>query len=470
MANNTTGMSDFEKYPKYQLDKHGKVIKQILNTAESVFGMAEEKPVIKNTVGGGQYIVNEDNKPAVFTDDFLISEPQGIIYISPINKSVAIANYAKDEDIINMFKSQEEGDDNADNEAELTPAPAPIIAFSSDKTRVFAYKLDIDGNPTAEENTEPLYYFIETDILDNVKTSHSWYQAAITLPEFDSRKCSFQVIGAITPGDDFKTNDSEPALLYRISPGLPVSSAYMNTDTGIKTCTIKKPTDDFLEVENKVPILNNPELVNKVIYWVDSYDYETGTTSLKVQEGEVLDSNSIELNLGEVLFAKIDCQLNPSVENATFNTNNTLILTSQIKHTNFRTLQTPNILYNTTSKIATISHVDAINPEQVTGRGFVFSIQRYNESTWSAEQVIYNDDPIEIPLAHIGDTIRVKSIAQFYNDSSYSYKTACEHVDDDTPGDSTQEELFVDFAASDIVTAEYYEPQDADWYGGDFID
>ena len=55
------GTTDFEKYPKYQLDKHGKVIKQILNTAESVFGMADEKPVIKNTVGGGQFIVNEDN-------------------------------------------------------------------------------------------------------------------------------------------------------------------------------------------------------------------------------------------------------------------------------------------------------------------------------------------------------------------------------------------------------------------------
>lgn len=472
MANGTT---DFEKYPKYQLDKHGKVIKQILNTAESVFGMAEEKPVIKNTVGGGQHIVNEDNKPAVFTDDFLISEPQGVIYISPINKSVAIANYAKDEDIINMFKSQEEGDDTTNNEAELIPTPTPIIAFSSDNTRVFAYKLDTDGNPTTEEDTEPLYYFIDTDVLGNVKTSHSWYQSAITLPEFDSRKCSFQVIGAITPGDDFKTTDSEPALLYRIAPGLPVSSTCIDTDTGIKTCIVKKPTDDFLEVENKVPILNNPELINKVVYWVDSYNYETGSTNLKIQEGEVLDSESIELNLGEALFARIDCQVNPSAENTTFNTTNTLILTSQIKYTNFRTLQAPNILYNTTSKIATISHVDAMNPEQVTGRGFVFSIQRYNESTWSTEQVIYGDDPIEIPLAHIGDTLRVKSIAQFYNDSSYSYKTACEHVDgdscdDDTTGDGTQEELFVDFAASDIVTAEYYEPQDTDWYGGEFTD
>lgn len=460
------GTTDFEKYPKYQLDKHGKVIKQILNTAESVFGMADEKPVIKNTVGGGQYIVNEDNKPAVFTDDFRVEAQQGGIYITPIDKSVAIANYATDEDIINMFKSQEgEGGGDADDDTELTPALTPVIAFSSDKTRAFAYELDIDGNPTTEENTEPLYYFIDTDVLGNVKTSHSWYQAAITLPEFNARKCSFQVIGAITPGDNFTTADSEPALLYRIAPGLPVSSAYIDVETGIKTCTITKPTDDFLESENKVPILNNPELVNKVVYWVDSYDYETGVASQKVQEGEVLNSTSVELNLGEVLFAKIDCKLNSSMENATFSTNNTLILTSNVKYTNFRTLQTPSILYNTTSKIATVSHVDAINPEQVTGRGFVFSIQRYNESTWGPEQVIYGDNPIEIPLMHVGDTLRVKSIAEFYNDSGYNYKTACEHE-----GDDPQEEVFVDLTASGIVTAEYYEPQDTDWYGGEFID
>ena len=67
-------MTDFEKYPKYHLDTHGITVQKILNTAEDVFGMAidsQETPVIQREVGGGQNIVNDKNRHALFCLRFL---------------------------------------------------------------------------------------------------------------------------------------------------------------------------------------------------------------------------------------------------------------------------------------------------------------------------------------------------------------------------------------------------------------
>ena len=462
MANGTT--TDFEKYPKYQLDKHGKVIKQILKTAEDVFGMADSQPIIKKKVGGGQNIVNEDDKPAIFTDDLTPNESEGKIYISPLNKSVAIANYATNEDIVNMFKTPTDSDD-SDSETTLVTAPTPVIAFSEDKTKVISYKLDENGETTTEENTEPLYYNIDTDVLGSLKTSHSWYQAAIELPELNPRVLSYQVIKAVTPGDDIETYDSEPALLYRISPGLPVSSATIDS-AGNKEVCIMKPTADFLKEENKVPVLTNPDLTNKVYYYVDKCDYGTGV----ITTGEIIEVDEsvkppITLGIGECLFSGIDCQFNSAAENPTHTADNTIRLTAQVKYTNFKKLPAPNIMYNSVNKLVTVDHVDPINEEVKTNRCFIYSIKKYNEDIWSAE-VVSTNGKLEVTLEHTGDVLRVKSRAEFYNDSSYEYCTACECTDNGaSEGDTTL--AYVDLEASNIAEAKAYTPTDSDWYGGD---
>ena len=108
-------MATFDNYPKYQLTKHGKVINNILKTAESFFGMNYEFtdatindgfPKLNGTIGGGKKIVDEENTSAVFESQLSVVENEGKLVITtdktdPIG--LALSNYATKGQIEDLF-------------------------------------------------------------------------------------------------------------------------------------------------------------------------------------------------------------------------------------------------------------------------------------------------------------------------------------------------------------------------------
>lgn len=134
MATNTT---DFEKYPKYRLDKHGIVINRILTNAESVFGMAANTAAdvkLRSNIHGGKFIKeDENNTSAIFANDFNLEHlNDGIVTISSDNElhvELAVASYADADQIKAIFTTIEAENTDIDPEDEPEALAAPEIDF-----------------------------------------------------------------------------------------------------------------------------------------------------------------------------------------------------------------------------------------------------------------------------------------------------------------------------------------------------
>lgn len=446
------GTTDFEKYPKYQLDKHGKVINQILTTAEKVFGMAipkDETPQIRSEVLGGEHIKNNNKQPAIFTDDFEVAttadSSYASLYIEPIKQNVAIANYATETDISSIFNKIEDSPESGSDI--LVNAETPIVNFST-----------VDGELTVEahfdsgaEILDPFRFSVITDELGSLTVDETYYQNTLTLPEFSPIKLCLQTISAVTEGDSIKTLDSAPANLYRVSPGTPTIISSSSTNNTIIS-VIKAPTRDFLEAENKIPVLTNSDFDTAVEYFIKTCDYITGnistTSTVQFGEGQV-ESTNITLQLGQALYTKINMDFAGS--GSTFNSSNTILTIPTATVTNYKKLNVPNLSINTATRCANIQFATTAVDTVYTTKAFIYNIRRFDQEDWDDDVVL--EVPITgsvtVKLDNIGDAIRVKACAECYKDSDYNYVTLCDC------GPSQPEILTgeVDKVASGIVDA-----------------
>ena len=448
------GTTDFEKYPKYQLDKHGKVINQILTTAEQIFGMAvpkNETPQIKAEVLGGQNIKNDNKQPAIFTDDFTVNTETGSsyasLYIDPIKQYVAIANYATESDVCDIFNKVDEPD--ATDPSTLPLAETPIAEFVSTADGVMITTRFDSG----AEVVDPFCFSVSTDEIGSLNIAEeTYYQETLTLTDFNPVKLCLQTIKITTEGDNIETFDSIPACLYRISPGTPTIISSKSTNNSVIS-VVKAPTRDFLEAENKIPVLTNSDFNTSVEYFVKTCDYATGTilTSSIVQFGEgQLESTNIELELGEALYTKINMSFADTGD--TFNSSNTILSIPTAVVANYKRLNAPNLSINKINKMATISFAAAAPETVLTTKAFIYNIRRFGQDDWSEDQIIAvptsGDTTVSVQLDNVGDAIRVKACAECYQDSYYNYATLCECDPNQPDNDTVEGEI--DYLASGI--------------------
>lgn len=467
MANNTF---DIESYPMYNLDKRGQVIQQILTVADTIFGMAPsyneeyEEVGFQSTVKGAENLVNSENCKATFTNDFTIDKQPEAIYdslcIKPISQYVALANYASEASIKALFNKDLPTDESG-NYIEPVQLAAPVLMIDSSNNKV---KI-IDGTSSAII-LDKHYFTVNTYTEDNLDIQYS-FQADLTLPTLDESLCA-QEISVVAPGDSIFTLDSEPSLLYQICMGKAISTCNSSFECNIM------PLADISDL-GYPKLLPSKDLIHKLAYRVTSYDYSSNT----VTTGDVTyvedEDVQISLALGEKVDISIETEFETTFADPTyvpmFNSSNTLVVPTTTTYSNFKTLTRPSISYNkaTNTIIFTHSQTDPSAAMSVD-KTFIFNVRRKTDESWEnipaylvvaadagfladADSVSINLDTLNITA---GDTIRVKSIAEYFNDSAYSYYTFT---------DSTEEATFavptVDLAASKIIEATFVDMNDA---------
>lgn len=456
--------SDFEKYPKYHLDKHGKIIQQILDTADTVFGMApssEEVVGFKQTVTGAQHLLNDAGSRAVFTDDFHIDLEKGQVSLgSAVDTKLALANYATDADIKAIFTEVDTGDD------VITPEqlPTPIAVFSTDASAVSV--TDEEGTPVDTD----FYYTVETETLGIALEIQDSFQKEIELPELPKLPC-IQKITVICPGDDIFTLDSEAATLYRICAGIPELSVNSSNIFEIQPLTAVNPLDP------KAVLFNSADVSHEVRYTLLSYDYdekvESSTSNSLTTEAVI-----VTLHPGDTLEATIATTINDltSTEEYTpiFTAENTRIVPAVVRYSNLRQLNRPAIEYNSALKTVTLTHSNIDGTSDVS-KLFVCGIRRVTDNNWQdiSDYIISPVDPdagdlvtsLTLDVSHLstGDSIRVKSVAQHYADSPYAYFTLT-NTTPSTPSDPVEPAVnVIDSVASGILTSEKYDFNNYDW-------
>lgn len=452
--------TDFEKYPKYHLDTHGRIVQQILDNAETVFGMApegEEVPTIQSTVGGGQHIVNERNRRAIFGDDFTLDNMGGIVIRSAGNDDIkaAVANYATEDDILDIFASS--------TSASLIPANTPKILITGSQISI-----SLDGSDDAYQNIEELtdtklYYQVT-----NISSGDSTYTAvkmASELMSFAPSSCGVTKVGIIIPGDQVTTADSEPVYIYFIHPGLPEYTSSV--------------ANEYTFPNTEPSILKSTNCFNSSIkYKTTTYNYDDGDLAEYDEIELSADNLDITLIEGQSIEIYYDVTFKEGVAEPTYDKATTIICQPKLQLANYRKLTRPVICVSDSLKFLTFTH-GALVPDlgvAAVGKSYVYSIQRTTDSTWSADYYIITDDEISPLIINnsvvipndftggplvTGDLIRVKSVAtNYYYDSDYTYfviPTA------DAPGSGSYDGLEIDNAASGIVSAELYTITDSDW-------
>lgn len=449
--------TDFEKYPKYHLDTHGRIVQQILDNAETVFGMApegEDVPTIQSTVGGGQHIVNERNRRAIFGDDFTLDNMGGIVIRSAGNDNIkaAVANYATEDDILDIFASS--------TSADLIPANTPKILITGSQISI-----SLDGSDGAYQNIEELtdtklYYQVT-----NLSSGDSTYTAvkmASELMSFAPNSCGVTKVGIIIPGDQVTTADSEPAYIYFIHPGLP---EYTNT------------ANQYVFPNTEPSILGSINCFNSSIKYKEAtYNYTNG--DFKEEDVEELSADSLDITLTEGKSIEIyyDVTFKEEVAEPTYDKAMTIICQPKLQLANYRKLTRPAISASNSLQFLTFAHGALVEDLGVAAvaKSYVYSIQRTTESAWSADcYITTNEEPpqriINTPVVIAneftggrlvtGDLIRVKSVAaNYYYDSDYTYFVIPTAT---TPGSGIYDGLVIDNATNGIVSAEPYTTTDS---------
>lgn len=451
--------TDFEKYPKYHLDTHGRIVQQILDNAETVFGMApegEEVPTIQSTVGGGQHIVNKNNRRAIFGDDFTLDNMGGIVIRSAGNDDIkaAVANYATEDDILDIFASS--------TSADLTPANTPKIRITGSQISI---SLDGSGNvyQNIENLTDTKLYYQVTNISSSNSTSTA-VKMASELMSFAPSSCGVTKVGIIIPGDLVTTADSEPVYIYFIHPGLP---EYTSSAANQYTFPNTEPS-----------ILKGTNCFNSSIkYKITTYNYGNG--ELNDEDVVELSADSLDRTLieGQSIEVYYDVTFKEVAE-PTYDKAMTIICQPKLQLANYRKLTRPAIDVSDSLKFLTFAHGALEQDLEVApvNKSYIYSIQRTTESTWSADCYITTNDkipsfiintPVIIPNNFTGgplvagDLIRVKSVTtNYYYDSDYTYFVVPPAT---TPGPGIYDGLVIDNAASGIVSAELYTITDSDW-------
>jgi hypothetical protein len=147
------------------------------------------------------------------------------------------------------------------------------------------------------------------------------------------------------------------------------------------------------------------------------------------------------LDIGQLINIEVDTAVVTSFETEgyvpKFTTDNTTIVPYIKTHSNFKTLTRPNIFYDSAANTMTFQHSNtdpnaAVNiPKQ-----FIFGVRRLTDDSWEnieeylvtpVDTIFSNVTALRIDLSPLninpGDSIRVKSCADYFNDSAYAYYT-----------------------------------------------
>lgn len=451
-----TGISDFEKYPKYQLDKHGRIIKRILNTADSVFNMATENeiPEIQKTVKGGEKILDSQGTSAIFTSQISHIPDQGIINVSlpetadkPKIIPFAIGHFADEASIKSLFSGEGEPNDNTP----LVKLETPELCFTQDLKSLFV--IDKTNSSFIEPKLGHFCYKIITQT-DNTQATETVYQDILDLPTVNNEEIVYQTIEASILGDGVTSTTSDSAVVKRLSVGIPTITI-TDSDSSI-VGTISVPQSELLTKLN----------ADYKLYIATSlYNYETGVLSSS-EKTEIAPGSAYELGLGGAIIAWRVCN-SPDLFKLTVNQDGQIIACTgdliveepaQIRITNFKTLNPPIFSQNTFNNEFVFSHYTGPNDKIFTQRSFIYSIKKAGLDYFSEEQQ-YLGDTLVIPVSE-GDIVKVKSVADFYNDSAYVVSEP--YSEDFTPVDPIIPEI--DLAASGIIDIIHFDPDGTEWY------
>lgn len=459
---NTT---DFHKYPKYNLDKRGYAIQEILDVASETFGMLynlEENPAdhpsLQKTVGGAENLQNSDGAKILFLDQIDVVPEDGKInlILDTTNPSVvpaAIGNYATDEDIKALFAT-------VPGAGEFTPEESPVIKFSADGTKVI-----VEGISSEDINRIDLYKYIITTLQNNTNSTYEVFCGQIDIPNLDLAKVGQQRIECITLGDQVNTTDSNPVTLYRLSIGTPqIGSQILTSADGFTTTFnlyLPEPLTSTLLPEH-VKIANSKiKLIKVEVDYTKNLDAAIKCTSID----DYIPGDPCELTrtsaIGQAFIAA--CEL---PENA-ISSDNTLkpinLEDYQVIPADYRIiskikqLNTPSAsIVTTPTPIVSVEY----NTDGILGDvAFYYSVHAAGE-TYTEDQLVTG--PISLQT---GDSIRIKAVSvpieldgynytfSLYNDSEYY-----EYTVEEAP-------VEVDFVASNIVLAVNYDPPASEcWY------
>ena len=295
-------MTDFEKYPKYLLNKHGVIIQNILSNAESVFNLDanpnDENDVVQlqAPVKGGEFLKNSANASPIF-EDAIATHTDADTGITAIGLKLdpaatqpdmlmAIANFADDEAISQLFNTN-----NSSNLAE--PLTTPEITFNDDYTMI-----ELGSSLT------PMSYLLTTTehclATEAVpQTDYKYFNAAstefaISSPTIEDYSI-LQVFTVTAVGDSFNTKNSEPSnTLKKLVLAAPKISFVSESGDGEN----EQHTYTVSYLDNLQP--ENVTITSK--YYHTRYNYITNTVTKVVESPiELGASTNVTLHLGDTL-------------------------------------------------------------------------------------------------------------------------------------------------------------------------
>ncbi len=446
---------DFEKYPKYLIPKHGQVIQNILNNAETVFGMNAETSAgvaLKTELHGGELIRNDEGHAAVFSDAFNTEQLQeGVLAInlpeattegstpSIDTINVAIANFANIEMLQNLVFNDINTEDLVVQPTPTivfdTEAVVPVVSITGSDALEFLIK-EIKYNSSASTEESPLYYYADQNLYTLSECTASTISSIIDL-------------NVIALGDGFtSTNSSESNTLKAVFLAPPQFTSTGTTDNADKYLVTCPDYNAFAQI--------TPEY--SIEYYKFDYDstnpQETKTTVTlepSTVEGQFKESIELELGYGTRAIAKTtgttllpeDIKIIPSSETVIYGRSVKLssapALENNINHKALSILLDPEqyrggadgIPESYTAYDGTIIPLLISYEVTINGRPpVIFNAYKYNDQTTTyqdAKVLLYFNENDEVSLS-------ANVSAYFYSKSDpVSVKMTYDPSDDDLP-------------------------------------
>lgn len=462
-------MTDFEKYPKYLLNKHGKVIQNILSNAEAIFNLDANPndpndPIkLQAQVMGGENLRNAKNAAPIFENaiKFHTDTDTGVTSIGLTLDSeaeepdllMAIANFADEAAVSQLF--------NTNNSSEFTESlPTPAISFSADYNTI---KLTTEG-----DSLLPMYYLLAVTSYDSADTepqvNYYYFDGNVTeLPLINpiiENNTILQLYTVSAIGDSFNTSNSTPSnnlqKLFLAAPKISFISESGDSENEkhvYKVEYIGQIQPDNITITSK--------------YHHTRYNYSTHTVTTVAEtiiEPEI--STEVTLQLGDTLTSQTSGTA----------TDDTIIINSattepKTLYKQLTSAPNPQKIKSGVGYIYTLLpdqyrndvayiYTDIDGTEKVNNIIFTCRVKKAGQADFGQSMSItadcqlidgnWKDESINIRL-DIGDILEVSALAASF---FYSSDTATIEVIDDDPGEPV----------IDITTAKFYEYQlEAGW-------
>ncbi len=418
-------MTDFEKYPKYLLNKHGAIIQNILSNAESVFNLdadpndSNDQVKLQAPVKGGEFLKNSANASPIF-EDAIATHTDADTGITAIGLKLdpaaaqpdmlmAIANFADDEAIGRLFTTN-----SSSNSAE--PLATPEITFNDTPTVI---KLS-----TERPSLTLMSYLLTTteqalSTESASQTNYNYFDATasefvIDNPTIDDYSI-LQVFTVTAVGDSFNTKNSAPSnSLKKLVLAAPKISFESETGDGEN----EQHTYNVSYLDNLQP--ENITITSK--YYHTRYNYtDSKPKVIKVAEQSIdLGSNTeVTLCLGDTLTG----------QTTAITEDDTVIINSAVS--------APKTLYKCLAS--------APNPLKISsGSGFLYRLSPKQYRGKNGVAYTYTDlDELE-KINNIIFTYRIKKSGQTEFGAPITITAACQNVDGEWQDDLVNIKLDID--------------------------